>query len=219
MRTAEVTICIISERLLDRPQHLPHAWGPRLSETTTTVSLPKVSNVLLKAVYHDIRTEPIQKSMPCPVPRYHNSRVENFGQLDTKKTRANLASRHNDLVLRSKSEKKAQDFEPVRQRVVCAMKCGGAPSQPSDNNHAMGVCVLFLGCVCVFFVGGGDVVGVVTPLVGGAAQAFHDDRVVELKVQLEVRGGARKRQGRTSGSRKGETNQGGAPMDMTVDEK
>ena len=29
--------------------------------------------------------------------------------------------------------------------------------------------------------------GVVTPLVGGvAAQAFHDDKVVELKVQLAV---------------------------------
>ena len=31
-----------------------------------------------------------------------------------------------------------------------------------------------------------DVVGVVTPLVGGVAQAFHDDQVVELRVQLEV---------------------------------
>ena len=34
--------------------------------------------------------------------------------------------------------------------------------------------------------GGGDVAGVVTPLVGGVAQAFHDDRVVELRVQLGV---------------------------------
>ena len=32
--------------------------------------------------------------------------------------------------------------------------------------------------------GGGDVVGVVTPLVGGVAQAFHDDQVVELRVQF-----------------------------------
>ena len=31
----------------------------------------------------------------------------------------------------------------------------------------------------------GDVVGVVTPL-GGVAQAFHDDQVVELRVQLGV---------------------------------
>ena len=30
-----------------------------------------------------------------------------------------------------------------------------------------------------------DVVGVVTPL-GGVAQAFHGDQVVELRVQLEV---------------------------------
>ena len=34
--------------------------------------------------------------------------------------------------------------------------------------------------------GGGDVVGVVTLLVGGVAHAFHDDRVVELRVQLGV---------------------------------
>ena len=34
--------------------------------------------------------------------------------------------------------------------------------------------------------GGADVVGVVTPLVGGVDQAFHDDRVVELRVQLGV---------------------------------
>ena len=34
--------------------------------------------------------------------------------------------------------------------------------------------------------GGGDVVGVVTPLVGGVAQAFHDDQVVELRLQLAV---------------------------------
>ena len=37
-----------------------------------------------------------------------------------------------------------------------------------------------------FCEGSGDVVGVVTPLVGGVAQAFHDDRVVELRVQLGV---------------------------------
>ena len=33
--------------------------------------------------------------------------------------------------------------------------------------------------------GDGDVVGVVTPL-GGVAQAFHGDQVVELRVQLAV---------------------------------
>ena len=33
--------------------------------------------------------------------------------------------------------------------------------------------------------GDGDVVGVVTPL-GGVAQAFHDDRFVELREQLGV---------------------------------
>ena len=49
------------------------------------------------------------------------------------------------------------------------------------------MCVVFPRvCVCGFCEGGGDVVGVVTPLVGGVAQAFHDDQVVELRVQLEV---------------------------------
>ena len=61
MRTAEVTICIIPERLLDRPQQLPHDWRPRLTKTTSTGSLPRVSNVLLMVVYHDIRTEPIHE--------------------------------------------------------------------------------------------------------------------------------------------------------------
>ena len=34
--------------------------------------------------------------------------------------------------------------------------------------------------------GGGDVVGVVTPLVRGGAQVLHGDQVVELGVLLEV---------------------------------
>ena len=38
----------------------------------------------------------------------------------------------------------------------------------------------------LFCEGDGDVVGVVTPLVGGVAQAFHGDQVVELSVQLAV---------------------------------
>ena len=33
------------------------------------------------------------------------------------------------------TKEKAQGFEPVRERVVCAMKCGGAPSQPADNHQ------------------------------------------------------------------------------------
>ena len=44
--------------------------------------------------------------------------------------------------------------------------------------------------------GSGDVVGVLTLLVGGVAQAFHDDRVVELRVQLGVEELERKRTGR-----------------------
>ena len=61
--------------------------------------------------------------------------------------------------------------------------------------------------------GGGDVVGVVTPLVGGVAQAFHDDQVVELRVQLAVKEVERRRQERTVGSIRGEATQGGALMD------
>ena len=59
-------------------------------------------------------------------------------------------------------------------------------------------------CVCE---GSGDVVGVLALLVGGVAQAFHDDRVVELRVQLGVEEVEGKRQGGTGRSRKGEASQ------------
>ena len=51
--------------------------------------------------------------------------------------------------------------------------------------------------------GSGDVVGVLTLLVGGVAQAFHDDRVVELRVQLGVEEVDGEGQEGTGGSRKG----------------
>ena len=75
------------------------------------------------------------------------------------------------------------------------------PAIRNVRNHFAQLCILFCSsvnttsaglfsalemrpsCSCE---GGGDVVGVVTPLVGGVAQAFHDDRVVELRVQLGV---------------------------------
>ena len=55
--------------------------------------------------------------------------------------------------------------------------------------------------------GSGDVAGVLTLLVGGVAQAFHDDRVVELRVQLGVEEVEGKGQGGSGRSRKGETSQ------------
>ena len=55
----------------------------------------------------------------------------------------------------------------TKQKCPCLFLCPGS--------GAFGTCE-----------GGGDVVGVVTPLVGGVAQAFHDDQVVELRVQLAV---------------------------------
>ena len=48
---------------------------------------------------------------------------------------------------------------------------------------------------------GEGVVGVLTLFVGGVAEAFHDDRVVELRVQLGVE------------EVKGETSQRGCAMD------
>ena len=64
-----------------------------------------------------------------------------------------------------------------------------------------------------FCEGSGDVVGVLTLLVGGVAQAFHDDRVVELRVQLGVEEVERKGQGGTGRSRKGEASQRECAMD------
>ena len=63
-----------------------------------------------------------------------------------------------------------------------------------------------------------DVLGVVTPLVGGVAQAFHGDQVVELRVQLGVEEVEGKGQGGTGRSRKGEASQRERAMSMTVDD-
>ena len=51
--------------------------------------------------------------------------------------------------------------------------------------------------------GSGDVVGVLTLLVGGVAQAFHDDRVFVLRVQLGVEEVDGEGQGEKGGSTKG----------------
>ena len=69
-----------------------------------------------------------------------------------------------------------------------------------------------------FVRGSGDVAGVLTLLVGGVAQDFHDDRVVELRVQLGVEEVEGQVQGGTSRSRKRETSQRGCAMMMTMDE-
>ena len=61
--------------------------------------------------------------------------------------------------------------------------------------------------------GSGDVVRVLTLLVGGVAQAFHDDRVVELRVQLGVAEVDGEGQEGTGRSRKGEASQRECAMD------
>ena len=55
--------------------------------------------------------------------------------------------------------------------------------------------------------------GALTLHVGGVAQAFHDDRVVELRVQLGVEEVEGKGQGGTGRSRKRETSQRGCALD------
>ena len=61
--------------------------------------------------------------------------------------------------------------------------------------------------------GRGDVVGVLTLLVGGVAQAFHDDRVVKVRVQLGVQEVEEKDREEQVETEKGEVSQRGAPMD------
>ena len=65
----------------------------------------------------------------------------------------------------------------------------------------------------------GGVQGALTLFCGGVAQAFHDNRVVELREQLVVEEADGEGQAGTGRSRKGEASQRGAPMDMTVDDK
>ena len=63
----------------------------------------------------------------------------------------------------------------------------------------------------------GGVQGALTLFCGGVAQAFHDDRVVELKEQLVVEEVDGERQeGKVKEEGRG---QGECTMDMTVDDK
>ena len=64
---------------------------------------------------------------------------------------------------------------------------------------------------------GEGVQGVLTLLCSGAAQVCHDDRVVELKEQLEVEEEDGHRQEEEVEERE-KSNQGDAPMIMTVDD-
>ena len=65
---------------------------------------------------------------------------------------------------------------------------------------------------------GEGVQGVRTLFCNGAAQGCHDDRVVELKEQLEVEEEDGDRQEEKAEVESGETSQRGAPMNMTVDD-
>ena len=61
---------------------------------------------------------------------------------------------------------------------------------PEENTksrlHLRSFSLISPGCTHSFCKGGGDLVGVITPLVRGVAQVLHGDQVVELSVQLEV---------------------------------
>ena len=65
---------------------------------------------------------------------------------------------------------------------------------------------------------GEGVESVLTLFCSGAAQACHDDRVVELKEQLEVEEEDGDRQEEKVEVESGKTSQRGAPMNMTVDD-
>ena len=81
--SVEVTIGIISERLLDRPGQLPYAWKPRLSKTTSTVSLIRVPT--------SARGSPPRHTHRAHLRGYHITHAENFDQLE-KEISAKLAN-------------------------------------------------------------------------------------------------------------------------------
>ena len=91
------------------------------------------------------------------------------------------------LPQRRRGNKSPKTFDRLPERVATA-EDGSIRIHPSPSNHlelvreAVALSIL-MPSSCE---GGGDVVGVVAPLVRGVAQAFHDDRVVELRVQLAV---------------------------------
>ena len=75
----------------------------------------------------------------------------------------------------------------LRPHQVLVRRCVSSPPATTDPSVRQFGCTHFvIGNQSEYCAGGGDVVGVLTLLVGGVAQAFHDDRVVELRVQLGV---------------------------------
>ena len=92
-RIAEVTICIISERLPDRPRQLPHAWETQVVEDDVhSVIAQGIEDVLLMVVHHDNAISRCRGN--------HSSRAESFSQVDSNETRATLANRHDDRGVR-----------------------------------------------------------------------------------------------------------------------
>ena len=60
------------------------------------------------------------------------------------------------------------------------------PNSKKNKNGYVCNAPVSLGDVVLVCEGSGHVVGVVTPLVGGVAQAFRGNQVVELRVQVAV---------------------------------
>ena len=79
---------------------------------------------------------------------------------------------------RSKSAKPLSLIVSVRRR---ASRCTKAAR--CETSHLVHHLRKFCSASCE---GGGDVVGVVTPLVRGGAKVLHGDQIVELSVLLEV---------------------------------
>ena len=120
-RTAEVTICIIPERTARSPSTITVRLESQVVEIKSTVSLPRVSNVLLMVVHHNSHTESSRNQYHLPLRGNHIFRAENFGQWDS--NLPNLARCHDD---RGFSSSRSVRFLQTLQLIPPAM--GNVPT-------------------------------------------------------------------------------------------
>ena len=115
-RTAEVTICKISERLPDRPRQLP------LHSLTAE---PEGGNDHGSALISHTEDTP-DKVGEWPANHAHSSLP------GCRRHLANHRAREG-----GKRKIALVSFEPTCRHVVCAMKCGGDPTQPTYNHQSI----------------------------------------------------------------------------------
>ena len=122
--------------LLDRPRQLPCAWKPRLSKKTSTVSLPRVSKVLLIVDHYDNRTESFHEVSAISRHAAITFLRRDFSQLDSMKPVPTWPAVTTTRIVRSMSACFRQTLQPG------SSNDGDLIESPNDNEK---ICCLNMG--------------------------------------------------------------------------